>query len=343
MMENQLNVGRNQNLDLVKVFACIAVVGLHTLHKDISVINSTLYYLCGFAVPVFFVASGYVLLNRKEIALKYIISKIASVMRLVICWSVIAFFAKLVLDWLSKDLTDYSLVSLPKLIVNTLLQRDVLWHFWYFGALMIVYACSPLLSKAKKYLKLIWLGLVGVSCIIQILSYVVGTPLQSRCIQTFRIWTWLQYFILGGLLGSDSLTRGLGKIKITMKMHTVCLLLITLWIAIFQNIAGRYWLHNSYAEFFYDSPSMMIWVIMLFTWVLRLPLSEKVIEIIKKVAPLTLGIYILHPLIMRIIGSFIKIHSFGMSLMYFIAILLLSVIAAEVVSRIPIVKRLIEL
>ena len=43
----------NHNLDLVKVFACIAVVGLHTLHKDISVINSTLYYLCGFAVPVF--------------------------------------------------------------------------------------------------------------------------------------------------------------------------------------------------------------------------------------------------------------------------------------------------
>ena len=145
----------------------------------------------------FFIASGYVLLNRKEIALKYIISKIASVMRLVICWSVIAFFAKLVLDWLSKDLTDYSLLSLPKFMVNNLLQKGVLWHFWYFGALMIVYACLHLLFKVKKYLKSIWFGLVGVSCFIQIISYTVGTPLQSHCIQKFLIWTWLLYFILG--------------------------------------------------------------------------------------------------------------------------------------------------
>lgn len=78
-------------------------------------------------------------------------------MRLVICWSVIAFFAKLVLDWLSKDLMDYSLLALPKLIVNNLLQKGLLWHFWYLEALMIVYACLLLLFKVKKYLKPIWL------------------------------------------------------------------------------------------------------------------------------------------------------------------------------------------
>jgi surface polysaccharide O-acyltransferase-like enzyme len=44
---------RNASIDCLKVIACIAVMGLHTLNKDLSLFNSTLYYLCGFAVPVF--------------------------------------------------------------------------------------------------------------------------------------------------------------------------------------------------------------------------------------------------------------------------------------------------
>lgn len=44
---------RNTNLDLLRIMGCMAVVGLHTLQKDLSIINSTLYYICGFAVPAF--------------------------------------------------------------------------------------------------------------------------------------------------------------------------------------------------------------------------------------------------------------------------------------------------
>lgn len=44
---------RNLNLDLLRIIACIAVVGLHTLQKDLSLFNCTLYYMCGFAVPAF--------------------------------------------------------------------------------------------------------------------------------------------------------------------------------------------------------------------------------------------------------------------------------------------------
>lgn len=38
------NEKHNYNLDLMKIFACIAVVGLHTLQKDISLINTLFYY-----------------------------------------------------------------------------------------------------------------------------------------------------------------------------------------------------------------------------------------------------------------------------------------------------------
>ena len=44
---------RDYNIDLIRILACIAVVGLHTLPKDLSTTSAALYYFCGFAVPVF--------------------------------------------------------------------------------------------------------------------------------------------------------------------------------------------------------------------------------------------------------------------------------------------------
>ena len=42
----------------IRAMACLAVVGLHSFAKDED-ISSWFYYLCGFAVPFFFMASGF--------------------------------------------------------------------------------------------------------------------------------------------------------------------------------------------------------------------------------------------------------------------------------------------
>lgn len=44
---------RDCNIDIIRVIACVAVVGLHTFPKDLSVVTASLYYLSGFAVPFF--------------------------------------------------------------------------------------------------------------------------------------------------------------------------------------------------------------------------------------------------------------------------------------------------
>ena len=49
---------RNENIDLIRAMACLAVVGLHSFAKDED-ISSWFYYVCGFAVPFFFMASGF--------------------------------------------------------------------------------------------------------------------------------------------------------------------------------------------------------------------------------------------------------------------------------------------
>lgn len=45
----------NYSIDLIRVIACAAVIGLHTFPKDLSAVTGVLYYLCGFAVPFFYV------------------------------------------------------------------------------------------------------------------------------------------------------------------------------------------------------------------------------------------------------------------------------------------------
>jgi surface polysaccharide O-acyltransferase-like enzyme len=192
---------RNVNLDLMRILACIAVVGLHTLQKDLSVFNSTLYYICGFAVPVFFMASAYILLNKGEVSLSYSIRKCFSILKIMVLWAAIVCIASNCLALIRGTEESNLLVFFVKLVVKSLVQKGTLWHFWYFGALMIVYLFVPLLSKHGENLKWVWVVSFGMGFLIQSVSYIVGTPLQSYLIQTFRLWTWIQYFVLGGLCG----------------------------------------------------------------------------------------------------------------------------------------------
>ena len=62
---------RNVNVDMIRIVACIAVVGLHAFPKDISKTTGLIYYFFGFAVPFFFMSSGYFLLNRGKIGIQY--------------------------------------------------------------------------------------------------------------------------------------------------------------------------------------------------------------------------------------------------------------------------------
>ena len=60
---------RDCGVDLLRVIACCAVVGLHTFTNGLTSVSTVVYYACGFAVPVFFMASGAFLLNRGGVLL----------------------------------------------------------------------------------------------------------------------------------------------------------------------------------------------------------------------------------------------------------------------------------
>ena len=337
---------RNYNLDFLKILACIAVVGLHTLQKDLSWINSSLYYLCGFAVPSFFMASGYVLLNRNSVTWDYVMHKIIAILRVVIIWNIIALVYELVKNIAIYNNSGFEILMIPKEIVKSLLQRGMFWQFWYFGALIIIYFLLPALRNFArvKDIKRLWIIFVGFSIIIQGASIIVGKPLQKNVIQTFRIWSWIQYFVLGGILFCSETTYWGKKISsITMKTHTILLFVWSGLVVLYQNISGRYLIHNLYAEYFYDSIFTIVWLFLIFTFVMRLKFSGKCYGIIEKMVPLTMGIYIVHPLYMKIITRFIAIDKIWMSIVYFVVVLVVSGVTVFIGNKIVFTRKMFQL
>ena len=310
----------------------MAVVGLHTLQKDLSIINSSLYYLCGFAVPAFFMSNGYITLNRSDIDARYSVKKVINILRIALCWSGIVFCGQVIYEIAHRHATVELLFQLPMTFIKGFVQKGYLWHFWFLGALIIVYFMLPFLVRHIGELSHIWFVLICIGLVFQVISYCLGMPVQRYCIQTFRVWTWLQYFVLGGLIG-----------KKARKKSWVFLIFVTVWIVVFQNIASRFLIHDLHAEYFYDSIFTVIWLILIFTFCGNINLTREQSAVIKKIAPLTMGIYIVHPIALKLVGIFIEADTIMNSILFFAIVLATSTLIVYVIVRIPVVNKLVKL
>jgi putative acetyl transferase len=237
---------RNINLDLIKVLACIGVVLLHTTMGGFKETGSWnlltyLYYLGTYSIPLFFMVNGYLLLGKREITYPYILQKVKWILITVSSWTFIVWFFK-------RDFTTNPI----KKIVGSLLQKGYFFQFWFFGALILIYLCLPILKKflnsKRSYLYILSL-LISIGLIFELANVVLQMPLQSYFIQTFRLWTWFFYYILGGLVAQfdkEIIKKGF---KRWMKVVAVLLLLISPVILFFL---AKTIYHNLFAEYFYD-------------------------------------------------------------------------------------------
>lgn len=187
---------RNVNIDLLKLLACVGVVGLHTLNWDWLNLN-----VCGFAIPIFFFASGYILMQRKELSVSYCLKRIVRILRLSLTWNFLLCSAILALKVLRGQEIDV-VYWIKNYTYYPFIQRGDFWQFWFFGAMILLCILMPFVHKlahiSDKWWCLLW-GISAATCVgFEIASMVMGTPIQAKIIQTFRIWTWLQYFLLGG-------------------------------------------------------------------------------------------------------------------------------------------------
>ena len=328
---------RNINLDLLKVLACVGVVLLHTTmggFKDTGSWNllTYLYYLGTYSIPLFFMVNGYLLLGKREITSHYILQKVKWILITVSSWNIIV--------WLFKR--DFTVNPIKK-IIGSLLQKGYFSQFWFFGALILIYLCLPILRKflnSKRSYLYILSFFVATGLIFELVNIILQMPLQSHVIQTFRLWTWFFYYILGGLIAQfdkEFIKKGF---KRWMKIVAVLLMLISPLILFFL---AKTIYHNLFAEYFYDILFVKIVSLGIFLTVLTLSLEENQSERIVTLSNQTMGVFIVHTYVIKVLEKLLGFSYTGAYLLFPILTLCVSLIVVSLLMKIPYFNRIVKL
>ena len=334
---------RNANLDAMRVLACMAVVGLHTISNRRSAVEMCFYLACGFAVPVFFMASGYTLLARERVGYGYVARKAGQLLGIALGWHVLFWLLELTADVLRGNFSLRWVAALPVEFLGAFVQWGWFSHLWYLGAAVLVYACLPLLIRLRARLWHLFVALLCVGGALTLASCLMGEALQRHCPQILRLWTWLKYFILGGILAGATPSPLLHLERLRLRGHTALLAALTLALLPCQYLLARDVLHTPWAEYFYDGVFETLWIAVLFTWVMKLPIPAKAAPRVRSLSSLTLGVYITHDLLLKVIPGtpVARVPLLAYAAPRFLAILLLSALATWLLSRSLVLRRLV--
>ena len=328
---------RNINLDLLKVLACVGVVLLHTTMGGFKETGSWnlltyLYYLGTYSIPLFFMVNGYLLLGKREITYSYILQKVKWILITVSSWTFIVWLFK-------RDFTE----NLIKKIVGSLIQKGYFFQFWFFGAVILIYICLPILKKflnsKRSYLYILSVLLV-IGLIFELANIVLQMLIQTYVIQTFRLWTWFFYYVLGGYIAQFTMKELKSRFKNWMKIVSILLFLISPLILFF--IAKTAY-HNLFAEYFYDTLFVKVSTLGILLTILTLTLNEKRNEWIVSLSNQTMGVFIIHTYIMKVWEKLFGFNFVGAYLLFALFTLSVSFIIVGMLMKIPYFNRIVKL
>lgn len=296
-LSNIQKKSRNQSIDLVKIIAMFMVMALHTfIGKTQTLFISCLSIMSGIAIPLFFMVSGFLMWNR-NVDYKYALKKIFGIVRFVaiICLMYYIIFI------LPKGF-DY--IDFLKLFFGSFVQRSYMPVFWYFGAMCLIYALLPAIyrfglrnNNLPIYSFLILMCIVFVTFILNITIKFE----KSYILQTFRIWNWLFYFMIGCFFKSIYTERGTFFSMETRKHCFFALPIVIIAYIIFVKITKTYLLG---IEYYFGSTLCWIYATLVFILCLTLKIQDN--KFITMMSKCFLPVYAIHEIVIRHIVN--KLH-----------------------------------
>lgn len=323
----ELGLRRDLSIDLIKIVSMFAVIGLHTFKASDEWRIANIFYDTGaVAIPLFFMVSGCLLFGRANIDWYYIKKKIRGIIRFVLILSLVVWFVK------SFVSLQFSPIKFAKLFVGSFLQRGDLKVCWYLGAMAILYSSLPFLNQLYVNRRKLYLSLLVALFLLNIVVFIAnivttGVPFEMRIIQTFRLWNWLFYFMLGGAIKN---------IEINLCHKTFyCLILLVLIVNVIFQESLKPIVGSPYCEYFYCSFVVILLSSMIFVCVHSVKIySSKIIDVLSS---LFLPVYVSHPFVIKGLEKYVPIVANSPYLL-FVSVSLLTVIVAYCLMRISIFK-----
>lgn len=331
--QNKDTINRNVSIDLIKIIACFLVVMLHTIYLEDNYFLIVLYNLGVVAIPLFFMVNGFLILKKENITYMYCLKKIFKILKILFIWCSIYCILIILLK------RDFNVLKTYYLWI---FQKGIFANFWFFGSMIIIYLCLPLLKRIYNNNILLITFLI----ILFIISFSfdlisIFNKEQNLVLipQTFRLWMWIFYYMLGGFAFKyKSFIQK--NIKFSLNIF-ICILFMCLTIALNIYFEVSYF-EDRRCEFYYMYLPTIVSVFSLFILFIRIDLNSKYIV---NMACYTTGIYILHQIIISFGLELFKLNrNYPLDKICLLIIaFIVSYFVSFVIKRIKYANKLIEL
>lgn len=343
-------------VDALRVLACFGVIALHIWAPFIGLygrVPTSLWWLCNivtaliaWCVPVFVLISGAILLGQpRNDNARLFLARRMPVVWLTIFWTV--FFV------LFSIFVEHELV--PGRILDVLIQGSPYYHLWFLYMIVGLYLCTPILCRYVVRLPprgrrltavLVCLG----TCLFMYFKEMYLPRVQLNIVT--MCLPFIGYYLIGYELRITSPGRGMVLTFLTIFVLSTAVLVVVSFFVACGRIHGvpHGWLFGSF------SPIVGIMAVSLFQLLHAMAGATRgnvvtpgrdaaVIDLLAKLSPLTLGIYVVHPLFIRFLshvgfpGSFVGTQ-LGL-LLNTVAVFAWSALTVWALSRIPCMRWLV--
>jgi len=307
-------MNRNDYADIIRICACIAVIVMHVtgnLGPLTLQFASKSWWVAGiitlstrWCVPVFIMLSGALLLNpeKNESLTLFFKKRIRRVIPPLLVWSCVYYIWRFV--WLDESI-DLSF------IFQTLIKGKPYYHLFFLFLIFGLYLITPILkvylksasSADRKYFIFTTLLLAWIYSMFQYFIF------SDRFLNSLNIITmfipFIGYYVLGYHISIEPRKASIAHLSL---LFIICILINILSTVFFIKVFGsdqRFLFMGCYV-----SPTIMLMSFSVFTilrvngaaFLLSKPLRFR--SLCSKASRATLGVYLIHPMILDILGRY---------------------------------------
>lgn len=343
-------------LDFVRVISIFMVVIIHTSNplynrwKDLAfsdwMAGNVYNSIARVSVPLLFMVSGYLLLNRQEDIRFFYMNRVRKVVVPLLAWSVIY------LLWNNNGYPGYTFINAIKAMVYTILTQPAYYHLWFMYSLLAIYIFVPVLrvivhaadQSTIWYFALIWF-VFG-----PLLDSVEQKVLHFGVAISLGFFTqYIGYFYLGYVIGRFRFSK---RSSILAGLTYVILTVYTIYAT---TAASK--LMGDYNDFYHNylRLNMVVMTLCAFIWLKSLGetlgvwWSQTTVQWVRSLSSASFGIYLIHAMLLWVIrkGAFgfkltaLSTSPFVMVPLLAFLVFFVSYIIIRILQRIPYVRAIV--